>query len=372
MRIGIDVSSIVPRRTGIGTYTCELVRRLTAATEHQFVLLFNSLRQPAPTLREFQTDNVTVQHYRIPGPLLLKSWQYLNSPAIERLTGPVDLFHSPSTYIPPQCRGAKVATVHDLHFRKNPEHAHWLGGKYLEWVCRHRLSQMDAVIVEASSTAEELHRWLGIDRVHIVPLGVDDRFFGPSSQEQIRDCRERHGLPSEYILHVGTHEPRKNIGGLLRIVRALGSSAPPLVMAGTHGWDSNPEWSDLLRRLVDEGRVHVAGYVPQEELPGLYRGALLFVLPSWSEGFGLPVLEAMASEVPVVCSGNVAVLEFIGSGSVRVIDPAAPDSAADAIRELLNSPSALDRLKKEGRQSAERLTWDTCAQATLKIFTALV
>ncbi len=106
MRIGIDISSATPGRTGIGTYTYELVRRLVRCRDHDWVLLFNSLRQTPPDLPEFRAPNVKVLRRRLPGPLLLKGWQHLDLPDVESLTGgPVDLFHSPSTYVPPQRRG---------------------------------------------------------------------------------------------------------------------------------------------------------------------------------------------------------------------------------------------------------------------------
>lgn len=366
MRIGIDISSITAMRTGIGCYTYELTRRLLRCEKHQFVLFFNSLRNPLPDFPELHNANVTVRHFRIPGPLLLKSWQYINRPHIEWFVGPVDVFHSPATYVPPQRTGMSVTTVHDLYFDAKPGDTSWLGGKYLRWVLRNRLSNSEGLIAVSSLTANSLRTSLGTPHpdIAVIAHGIDDRFFAPVEAQQIRAVHNRYAIPDRYILHVGTHEPRKNIETLVKAHQiATGSSGrtvPPLVLAGAHGTNPGSE------------RVFCPGFVADADLPALYAGAELFVYPSHLEGFGLPVLEAMAQRVPVICSHNVGALEFLPADSAIVVDPASPPSIADAISRCLEMPmETRARMVAATREIVNRMTWDLCAQLTLAYFESL-
>lgn len=386
MRIGIDISSVTPQRTGIGNYTYELVRRVVREQSHDFVLLFNSLRQPVPEFPELHLPNVTLRHYRIPGPLLLRLWQWADVPHIEALIGRVDLFHSPATYVPPQRHGARLTTVHDLYFRHALEQTDSLGGRYLNWIVEHRLAEMDAVITPAHSTGSELvetlggqERWaladsqgaLGRKRIHVVPLGVDERFFEAPEAKLLQETRRAYQLPERYILHVGTQEPRKNLPCLLEAYALLCremSDAPLLVLAGGEAaWGEKP-----LGRMVEElgiaSRVSCTGYVHHEHLPSLYRMAELFVLPSRMEGFGLPVLEAMASRTAVVCTATVRALEFTPEGAARRVDADDAQALGGAMQKLLESPERRQAQVEAAFEAVGALSWHSCAQKTLRIY----
>ncbi|MBX7245876.1 MAG: glycosyltransferase family 4 protein [Candidatus Sumerlaeaceae bacterium] len=369
MRIGIDISSASPVRTGIGTYTYELVRRLVRHSDHEFVLLFNSFRQPPPEFPELKNSNVTLKHHRFPGPALVNSWQTLGKPDIESLVGPVDLFHSPATMLPPQHRGIRATTIHDLFFLRpdsGPQAA--LGGSLIRAMIEKRLCDQHLILVNSQSTAREVLALEGKglppdpSRVVVTPLGVDERFFTRPDESNLREFRARHHLPDDYILHVGTREPRKNLDDLLAAYRLLLASnryLPPLVCVGS-GNDSKQSHTEII----------FPGYIPDSDMPALYRSASLLVFPSRHEGFGLPILEAMASGVPVICSSAMGALDHISRDSVSILPDNSPTTIAAAIETLLGDSVTLQNQVSSGHQSARSMTWDKCAARTLEAYTA--
>lgn len=366
MRIAVDISSATPGRTGIGTYTFELARRLVRSRDHDWVLLFNSLRQPPPDLPEFRAPHVTLVRRRIPGPVLLKAWQYLDLPDIETLTqGPVDLFHAPATYVPPQRRGVRVTTVHDLYFLEPGAHKAPLGGRYLEWVVRHRLPGLHAILTDAPSVARQVEEMLGHSSgrpVIPIPLGVDPRFFEPVPESRTAEVRARHALPpAPFLLSLGGGEVRKN-GGRLQ--------------AAFRQWRQERCQSDIFLLRIGSGGQPTAResgiielpYVPREDLVVLYRMATALLFPSLHEGFGLPVLEAMACGTPVLTSPTVAVTEYLPPGSVGLCDPTDTDSIAAMLRESLGDPERLAALAAAGPEIAIRFTWEETARQTLQAY----
>jgi glycosyltransferase involved in cell wall biosynthesis len=280
--------------------------------------------------------------------------------------------------VPPQRAGARVTTVHDLSFFAADADTHSLGGRYLAWVCQYRLHEMDAIIADSPATKRMLINFLETkllrrewdDFISVVPLGVDEVFYEHRDAAEIDQVLQQYALPSTYLLHVGTREPRKNIAGLLHAYAAAvrrNSAVPPLVLAGQSAWREN-EISALLGELKIAQQVHMPGFIAQEHMPALYRGATMLVYPSMLEGFGLPVLEAMASAVPVVCSSSVAVVELLRDGTVIDVDPTATEKLADAIVEVVGSPALRQQLSDTGLQAARRFTWNDTARRTLDVY----
>lgn len=378
MRIGIDISSATPQRTGIGTYAYEIARRVPPHfPEHNFSLMFNSLRQPLPDFALVPPENVQVRRTHFPGPVLLKMWQILDQPTVETFVGNVDVFHSPATYVPPQATGARVATVHDLSFFSPGADYSALGGGYLAWVCQTRLPLVDGIIVNSCCTRRALLEQLAKVKpgrdwekiIHVTPLGVDERFFcGP--EQHIHDVLHRYNLPSTYLLHVGTHEPRKNVPRLIRAYDALRkqvADTPHLVLAGSSAWREQ-ELLDEISTLGLQGRVLMPGYIDHRDLPAIYRGATLFVYPSKLEGFGLPVLEAMAGGVPVIASKTVGLADSLDTGLIVTVDPESTEELTDAMRELLNSPASRESMIKAGQEVARKYSWDEVARQTVSVY----
>lgn len=372
LRIGIDGSSILPRRTGIGHYTNQLLEHLARVDErNRYVVFLNSLRQRQSHEEWMDRENFSFRRYRIPGPLLLYAWRWLNRPRIDRFVGRVDVFHSPATYVPPQREGAAVTTVHDLYFLRRPEACELLGGRYLAATLPRRLRQLDHIIAASNSTRDDLVELLGVapERITVVYEGVDSRFRPIADRARLDAVRARYGLPDRYILFVGTVEPRKNVERLVEayaIVRREKAQAPSLVIVGGRGKEA-----DRVDRLIESAGlgqwVALTGYVEHADLPALYNCADLFVLPSLYEGFGLPVLEAMACGVPVVAADTSSLRELV-AGRGFLVDPKSASDIARGILQALSEKTLREEYVQRASDFARKMTWEQCARETLAVY----
>jgi glycosyltransferase involved in cell wall biosynthesis len=405
MRIGIDGSSILPRRTGIGHYTAQLLRHLAQIdSRNEYIVFLNSLRHDLPDEPWMKQGNFTIRRCRLPGPAILLAWRFFDRPTIEQFVGDVDVFHSPATYIPPQRRGLRVTTVHDLYFFHDLEGAEMLGGRYLLATLPRRLKDVDRIIAVSQNTRQDLIERLGVapEKVTVIYEGVDTRFFEvgqianlsspqtnsshhvgqvdnlsyrqpaapPRANEQMAAVRARHKLPDRYILFVGTVEPRKNVERLIEayaLVRSARPNAPPLVIVG--GWGKNARRADrAVAALGLSESVLFTGYVSQADLPAIYGGADLFVLPSLYEGFGLPVLEAMACGVMVVAGDTSSLRELVGKDRGLLVDPMRPSQIAAGIMRALADAALRAECIRRGLDFAREMTWERCARQTLAVY----
>ncbi|MBZ0269341.1 glycosyltransferase family 4 protein, partial [bacterium] len=228
----------------------------------------------------------------------------------------------------------------------------------------------DRVVTDSEHVRADLVRRLRVpeDKLTCVPLGVSDE-FRPSSAGDVAKVREAFGLPRPYVLFVGNLEPRKNLPGLLRAFRAVRSRAPEpldLVVCGKIAWKSG----SLLKELNAgdlAGSVHLTGYVRSADLPALYTGASVFAFPSFWEGFGFPVLEAMACGTPVVTS-NVSSLPGVAGDAALLVDPRDPEEIADAIALLLTDEATRNELVRKGHERVQGFQWSRTARGTLEAY----
>jgi len=372
MRIGFDGSSILPRRTGVGHYTNQLLRQLVLlAPEHEFIVFLNSLRHAPRREPWMDAPNVRVRRGRFPGPALLYAWRWFNRPPIERLVGRVDLFHSPATYVPPQRAGARVTTVHDLYFLRDPETCERLGGRFLAATLPRCVRELDRILAASQSTRGDLIELLGVpaERIAVVYEGVDGRFARVEDPERRSATRARYELPLHYLLFVGTIGPRKNVVRLIEgyaQARAERADLPPLVVAGGRGKDVERVVRAVAACGV-EPHVRFLGYVEHEDLPALYSGADVFVLPSLYEGFGLPVLEAMACGAPVVAGNNSSLRELVADRGF-LVDAMRPSQIAGGILWALTDRNLREQYVRNGLAFARQMTWERCARETLEVY----
>ncbi len=256
-----------------------------------------------------------------------------------------------------------VATVHDLAFHLMPETVRPSTLEELRDHLPETLFHADRLISVSDATARDLVEHLAVAprRIHTVHEGLDPTFAGPA--ESPRPA----GVPERYLLFVSTLEPRKNVAGLLEAFRLLVGWGYPgsLVLAGGWGWHTDDLRAALASSPVHDRIVHL-DYVDREALPGLYHHADALVFPSWLEGFGLPLVEAMACGTAVVTSGRSAMPEVAGPAAVYV-DPASPHGIASAIAALLDDPGHRSRLIARGRERAARFDWERAAAATAAV-----
>ncbi|MGQ9716465.1 MAG: glycosyltransferase family 4 protein [Anaerolineae bacterium] len=370
MHIAIDYTAAVQQRAGIGRYTRELIGallRLPEAQSHRYTLFAAAGGRSVPVDLPLSSA-VRLRFLPLSDEWAARLWHRARLPIpVETFTGPVDLFYSPDFVLPPTLsRTRTLLTVHDLSFLRYPDHFVPKLVRYLERVVPASVARAERVLADSEATRADLIRLLGVppEKVEVLYSGVDARFRPePESGEQER-LRTRYGLDRPYVLSVGTLQPRKNFVRLIRAFARLPATGRMLVIAGSRGW--------LYESVLEEAarhpdRVRVLGFVEDADLPALYRGADLFVFPSFYEGFGLPVLEAMACGVPVVCSGVSSLPEVAGDAAL-LVDPEDEEGLSQAMERVLEDEGLRQEMAARGRARAARFTWEQAARRLAAMF----
>jgi len=360
MRIGIDARLWGEPRSGIGRYTRTLVEALIRQEPDQHWALY--LDRAAEGIPAGAVTRC------LPWPQRLV-WTLWAAPRALR-ADPVDVFHGVTGFeLPVGVPGRLVTTVHDLVPLRWPA----LVPRRHRWAVRCLLGgalrrAARVIAVSEATRAELLARYrLAPEKVRVIHEAADPR-FGPAAAPARSAVRARYGLRAPYVLFLGLLEPKKNVGALLGAVarlRAQGAWGPTeLVVAGAAGW--GPDTGRAARRLGLDGVTRFLGPVPDADLPALYGEALAFVFPSLWEGFGLPVLEAMAAGTPVVASNRGALPE-VTAGAALLVDPR-PAPLAEALGTILGDPGLQARLREAGLTRAAAFSWDRTAAQTLAVY----
>jgi glycosyltransferase involved in cell wall biosynthesis len=340
---------------GTAVAALELARALEARPGLELVGVAARHRNPPP---EQWRPPIPVRHLALPRIALYESWHYLRRPRVEAATGPIDVIHATGIVMPPPTRPV-VLTVHDLAYLDYPELFTRQGLRFF-----HRaldLALRDASLVLCSSFATlERCRAAGFedDRLRHVPLGVRATRSNP---EDVLRVRQVYALPERFILWTGTVEPRKNLAGLVRAFALLDTDAS-LVLVGPPGWNE-----DIARHLDElpiekRDRVSLLGWVPRGDLEALYAAATIMCFPSLLEGFGFPVVEAMAQGTPVVTSKRTSTEELVEGGAGLLVDPRQPEEIAAALGRVLNDAALAERLSDAGLRRAADYTWEHTAE----------
>jgi len=372
MRICIDVDAAVHRHAGLGRYAHELTAALTAIDHGNDYSVFYS---------EPQRAQVAPPLDRLPhvtNALGVKPWRlkvlagHVFDRAEDALLPAVDVYHATAHLLPRFRRVKTVFTLHDLAFRIHPETHKTLNRVYLNAAMPRFLQAADAIIAVSEWTKRDAVRLMGIaaDRITVIHEGVHQR-FRPQPEDRIAAVRQAYGLPAHYILYVGTIEPRKNLNVLLDAYASLLNRGAiddhtRLVIVGKKGWLYQP-FFDRLRALGLEQQVLFPGYVADDDLPALYAAADVFVFPSVFEGFGLPVLEAMACGTPVICSNASSLPEVAGDAAI-LVEPADSAGFGAAVQRVLEDAGVRQRLAALGMAQAQRFTWENTARRTLAVY----
>lgn len=360
--VAVDLRALVPEATGIGVYTRDLLTALASrpgaprylGMAHAPVRGAAGLPMPPPEVQRAPLGVV---------------WQQLTLP--HRLArGDVDLLFSPLQTLPLRCPVPAVVTVHDLTVVLYPE-SHNLRVRWSQLPFLGRsLARAERVIAVSRATADDLAAHFPAEtagKVRVIHSGVAPRYRPAADRGELAAIRRDAGAPEGYLLYVGTLEPRKNLGTLVsawELLRREDDAFPPLLLAGGTGWHSRG-----LRRRIETlaplGLRHL-GRVDDGELARLYRGALVFAYPSFYEGFGLPVLEAMASGVPCVTS-DVSSLPEVAGGAALTVNPRDGRELAAALRKLVDDRDLAAELAARGRRRAAGFTWERTAQRTEEV-----
>jgi glycosyltransferase involved in cell wall biosynthesis len=360
MKVGLDVSVAGINQAGTGLYATQLAGALSQlTTTDRFEFLSVRQRQQMSAPKTLHTRLATLYRDLV--------WMHLLLPLGARRAG-VDLLHMPAGISPVQAPCPVVLTIHDTV-------AFGMSGTLPSWQRRYfrafgpRSARRAArIITDSDHSKREIIAQFGVpaDRIRVVHLAASPH-FRQVPVEQVADARRRYGL-ERFILCVGTVEPRKNLERLLEAFAVLrrGGCSRQLVHAGPAGWMGTGV-ARAVQRLGLRDSVRFLGQVPLADLVALYNAADVFVYPSLQEGFGLPVLEAMACGCPVVTS-NVSSLPEVAGDAAVLLDPLRSEAIAEAIRSVLADPALSSNLGRRGRVQASRFSWQRCAQETLNVY----
>lgn len=376
--IGFDVTAALTQGGGIGRYTRELIHALVAE-EPAFRYKLFSARPPAVLpVDDSLPAAAHVAHH--PAPVderwLYRAWYRLRLPLpVQWVTGPIDLFHSPDFVLPPVSGGIPtILTVHDLSFVHYPETFPPALVTYLNRVVPWSVGRARHILADSQSTQRDLQAVWGVaaDKITVLLSGVNERFRPVTDTAALQAVRERYGIDRPFVLAVGTVQPRKNYEMLVRAFRPVAERLPhALVIAGGKGWLDEGLPREIERQGLGD-RVRLTGFVDDADLPGLYSAADLLAFPSLYEGFGLPLLEAMACGTAVLASDASSLPEVAGNGAAVLLSPHDEPAWSAAMIELLGDETARRRLVVAGHAQSARFTWRAAARQLADLYRRLL
>jgi len=372
MTIYVDISAAVHHRAGLGRYAENLARALVAAEPGRYSLFFNKERgvDPLPNLESIPVRTIAMGYK----PWRMAVWlAHIVHAGFERLLPDAELFHATEHLLLPVRHAPTVLTVHDLIFRHLPEHHKPLNRWYLNLTMPLYCRKATHIIAVSECTRQDLIQAYNLppEKITVIHEAAAPG-FRLQGNESIASVRQRYTLPERYLLFVSTIEPRKNLIRLLKAFEQLHAEelTDALVIVGRRGWLYDDFFVTLESSPVREA-VLFPGYVPDADLPPLYAGAQAFVLPSLYEGFGLPVLEAMASGVPVACSNTSSLPEISGHAALH-FDPTNVQSIVIILRSLLTDPDLCAELRQRGLKQAAQFSWRKVAAETRGVYDSLL
>jgi glycosyltransferase involved in cell wall biosynthesis len=368
MHVGLNLVYLTPGETG-GTeiYARELIPRLVAAApQHRFTAFVNRRAAGTPGPWTELMEQVVVPVRAMNRFEWVRGEQQL-LPRLAQRAG-IELLHSLANTAPGRGRFVSVVTIHDLIYDVVPEARGGLRSRGMRLLLRLAARRADRIIAISATTRDDVRRRLGVPeaKIDVVPSGLGSpRRTPPVPQREIRRRLEAGERP--IVLSVSAKQPHKNLARLLGAVAAIPVPARPLLVLPGYSTPHEAELRAHARALRVTDDVRFLGWVSEEELEGLYAVATCLVLPSLYEGFGLPVLEAMARGVPVACSGRAALAEVAGEAAL-LFDPESEPAIAQAIQHLLVDPQHAQQLAAAGRERAAMFTWDATACRTLRAY----
>lgn len=371
MRLVIDYTPAVHQLAGIGRHTRELVSALAplASDSTTTLLVFGRSGGPLPQV----PAGMSLRVIPVPNRWLTIGWHRARLPIpVEVFAGNHDLYHASDFVLPPVRKARTLLTVHDLSFLTVPQCADASLRSYLSDVVPRSVARADHILADSQATKDDLIRLLNTpaEKVTVVTPGVDARFAPVDDFVELGRVRERYRIGDKpFVLGVGTLEPRKNWPALVRAWTILRQTTPlphRLVIAGGKGWLTNEIFAAIDESPLREDIV-LAGFVGDADLSALYSAADVFAFPSLYEGFGIPVLEALACGTPVVCANNSSLPEAAGDAAL-LIDAQNERDLATALQQLIEDQTLRETLRARGLQHAARFTWRHSAETLWRTY----
>ncbi len=364
MIIGLDGNEAnVNSRVGSGVYAYELLKEFAKSKNHNFIVYLKE--KPLNDLPK-QTANFK---YRVFGPK--KLWTQLALPVNLLIGKKPDVFFSMGHYGPRFSKVPYTITIFDLSYLHFPELFKKSDLYQLTNWSAYSIRGAKHIFAISRSTKDDIVKNYKVDpsKVTVTYMGYDNSRFKPQAKQKIDVVKKKYKLPEEYIIFIGTIQPRKNIEFLLEAFSKLGNQKLKLVIVGRKGWLFEQIFQKV-KELQLASEVIFTGYVSNADLPALLSGAKLYVSPSLWEGFGIPTIEAQACGVPTVVSSVSSLPEVVGESSI-LINPKSVESISQGMIKVIRDNSLETRLIQDGFQNARRFSWEKCAQQTLSVLEKL-
>ena len=377
MKIAFDVQNLFElQKTGIGQTVKMLVENSILDENNEFQLNYFAFRKKNEKqnyLQPYVKSNVSLQCCGwMPLALYKRIWNFLPIPYSIFMREKVDVTQFFNYFIPPGVKGKKAVFIYDMVWKACPETMDTETKKFMDRNVINASCRADIIITVSDFSKQEIQKYLSIpaNKIQVVYGGVDlERFNANYQNVQIDQVKKKYGIRKDYFLYLGTLEPRKNIVKLIEaysLFKKKNKDAPVLVIAGKKGW----QYEEILqagKRLGIEESVIFTGYIEDDEAPLLLCGAVSFVFPSIYEGFGLPVLEAMACDIPVIAADAASLPEVVGEAGL-LVDPYSTESIADAMQKIWENTTLRQELCAKGRNRVKKFTWENNAKKLLAIY----
>ncbi len=366
MRTLVEASAAFDQGAGIGRYARNILSRLIDGSPDDWTLVRAPVSRGAePKFNPPDPANVRTVTLPFNRRNADRLWFRLNAPVDIRLfAGSADVLYSPDFTAPPMFGVPRMITVHDLAFMTHPRQTTDALRRFLENVVPRQVERADKVAVVSHATRDDVMRLLSVpeEKIVVARNGVDERFFEAQALDPA--TRKQFGIPGRYLLMVGTIEPRKNHLAAMQAIEHAGMGIDlPLVIAGRPGW-GHEAIMERARDMQARGLVVLPEYVPDAVLPGLYAGATAVLYPSWTEGFGLPIAEALASGSPVI-TGTAPALREVGGPEALYAEPEDIDALAQHIRDIAGrTTTADDRARRQAW--IRQFSWDFSTSTVLE------
>jgi len=374
MRIGFDLRPFLKEETGVGIYFKNLLFHLAQIdNKNEYFLFSSSWKDRFPARKIPALARKDCRDFRIPVRAVNFFWNRLGWPPLDYFfRKELDLTHSPTPLLLPT-KGKKIVTVHDLFFMDFPEKASREARRDFFKRTKNSLERADGIVTISRFTKNALRDKFNIpeEKVKVIYLGLDHKFWEDIAPSELEETRRKFDLPSSFILFVGALEPRKNLLNLIEALKIIHNKYKKiqLVIVGPKGED----YKNLEERIGQnrlENWVKILGYLPEKEVRNLYHLASVFAFPSLCEGFGFPLLEAMASGLPIAASSASAIPE-VARDAALYFRPEDPENIAEKIVLLLKDENLRRSLQAKGKKRALDFDWKTTASETLSFYQAI-
>ncbi len=377
MKIGIDIRTLMDQKySGIPEYSLRLLREILKIDgRNEYILFYNSFKDVENRIPEFKNENVRIVKTKYPSKLFGYILQNIFAwPKLDRLLD-VDVFFMPHVnFFAISARAKTIITVHDLSFLLYPDFFSFKKNIWHKMLnVGSNLKKFDQVIAISENTKQDLIEQCGVDKdkIKLIHSGISDDFRKIElNNSRLFEVRRKYKLPDNFILYLGTIEPRKNVDGLILAYEKLMDENPKLrhlelVIAGARGWKYQ-KTIKLWKKSKYSDKIKLTSYINREDKVYLYNLAKIFVYPSFYEGFGFPPLESMACGTPVIASANSSLTEILGDAAI-LINPYNINSIKQAMKELLQNKDYEQELIRRGYINVDKYNWNQTAEKFLQL-----